>query len=247
MSLNAREFNAVCQAITQTVNGHVALPFGLIREQSLVSEIYSQLRSSAQLAQTTKLNLAATPRQSYKWPAKLMKVNRVQCEMEVGIATPGKPTKASIIDLVVFKKNPNVSLTVHQNGPGDIVQKISSTDVAAAIECKASPSKPNGQKKLYLKDLCDLYALASANGTDCFFVLLDKTQGLYGTPHQLTTAWTRDMAWRIPGLAPHMPCPLPPGVTIKPVRSVNARARSTKPSVWIFSIAGGGVGQYVLR
>lgn len=245
MALKNAEFNVVCNAIRQTLTDHITSPFGLIREQTLVSEIYRHLRNDKGIIQTTKAALQAPNPPAFKWPGSPT-VNRVQCEMQVDIKDATGAVRPSVIDLVVFQAGKQVSLTVHGNGPGDVIQQVNTVDVAAAIECKASPSKLDGQKKSYTKDLQDLYDLAASQGTDCFFVLLDKTQPLYGTPVPLTPAWAKHQNWCISSIRIGHRGISPRAVKTATSPGISSKSRTSKPSVWIFTVDGKNIGEYVL-
>lgn len=221
MALNNNEFDAVCGEIRAMLTHHIRNPFDLIREQSVVSEVYFRLRSNTKLLQMAPLTLSpkAPPGKShrYQWNYPL-DVNRVQCEMRISEFIPSHREKVKEIepspeatendesgktfgriDLVVLRKD-KVCLEVEKNGPGDVIKSVSVDYIDASLEFKACPLKNQWHK--VCNDLQDLYEIQlipnPRQPLDCFLVFLDKTQGLYGNVVPSTGWWkNRSRVWPI--------------------------------------------------
>lgn len=167
--------------ITQLLIAHRAQPFGILREAGVVAELRSLLLGvGGQLCGTAKCSfLEKDPRK--KLGARYIHasnqvVKRVQMEITVkyGLTSAAKTT----LDIAVFAKT--VTLLVAPNGPGDVIEQISTNDIVAGIEVKASPSIDPQERGKYLKDIENLLQLREHQGIAGFFVLLDKSQSLYG-------------------------------------------------------------------
>lgn len=223
MALNNQEFDAVCDAVRDMLIDHVKNPFDLIREQSVVSEVYCRLRSNTDLFKK-KAPLTLWPikppgiNKVYQWRNPVLNVNRVQCEMRIKEFNPSRDKKKNEteqsskaikkdksgerfgrVDLVVLRED-KVCLEVEKNGPGDVLNSVSVDYIDAAIEFKSCPLK--NQKDEVCNDLQDLYQAQlipnPRQPLDCFLVFLDKTQDLYGNVVPSTGWWRyRNRDWPI--------------------------------------------------
>jgi hypothetical protein len=189
--LRKTEARAVETAISRFLRAHRAQPFDILREVGTVAAIRSELvatgvwRESVKIALTEKAPLVRGPRYEHK-NADALRSSRVQLEVTVVDGTWRKT-----IDIGLLTRTPTLQLG--RNGPGDVLEQIGPASLAVAIEVKASPSVDPAQRGLYVEDLLALFRLSKRHRIQAHFVLLDRSQTLYG--HWSTPTGKRPIRW----------------------------------------------------
>lgn len=204
MPLTSPEDNAVQACIQDLLNAHVSLPFGILREHGVVSDLRGRLVHDPAFNVPIAPVFIGHPYQS-PGPRTPLDVRRIQQEIKLPLSSawlsgritfPSQQLKSAwqsvsatekTVDIAILSSAPQ--LTRKASGPGDVVARLNCQSMAGAIEVKASPSAQPGLKGDYVKDILALLDLARS-GIDGYFVLLDKSLDLYGSPgHPNAICW----------------------------------------------------------
>jgi len=143
-------------------------PFFDLREADPQARLFNGLRERLEPADVA-LTIRAHSRNSHSFPPAL-RTSRVHRELKLDGDLK--------IDIAVLRGE--VELTVHQNGPLDIIAPVRGRDLAAVIEVKAAPSR--NMWGAFRDDLAKLSSITNAY-PNCFgfFVAFDKSLHLGGT------------------------------------------------------------------
>ena len=171
------DLQAIRNAIRDVLEEHIRHPFHTLREVGIQSDLRDALRR--QLRPSFVALASPHPsegRVAASWSS-AHQTCRVALEMKI---TGPDISKSTSTDVVVLRAGDPVRLQWRGGGPGDAVAQIDAQHVAAAIEIKASPST-TAERRRYVRDVQRLSALQQ-NGSAGFFVVVDKSLALYGTP-----------------------------------------------------------------
>ena len=189
MALTPNEASDVENCIQGYMQDHVNRPFGILRERGVVSELRNRLERLVFPRPVSPAGFMHYPPKppyaasGFNRSGVVTDVLRVQQEIETAPFGTVRSGTVKQLDIAVLGQSPKLHCAA--NGPGDVVQWIGADSLDAAIEVKASPSVNADMKGEYVKDILALLNLRRGhpnNVSNCHFVLLDKSIGLYGQP-----------------------------------------------------------------
>lgn len=186
MPLTSTESRAVEDCLRELLRAHIAMPFGILRERGVVSELRNLLLEGPFQDSVRPQEIVQYPGRQGRQPTPCAyvrdgvdtRVHRVQQEIETALEGRVRSGSVKQLDIAVLRQAPTLHCAT--NGAGDVVQWVQPTSVDAAIEVKASPSTLNAQRGEYVKDIRALLQLAARHQITGYFLLLDKSLALYG-------------------------------------------------------------------
>lgn len=188
MALTTAEALGVEKCIRDFLQHHISRPFGILRERGVVSELRNRLEQGVFPNPVPPAGFMHYPPKppyaasGFNRSGVVTDVLRVQEEIETALLGTVRSGTVKQLDIAVLGTSPKLHCAA--NGPGDVVQWVDPGSLDAAIEVKASPSVNADMKGEYVKDILALLNLRRGhlNVGNCYFVLLDKSIGLYGQP-----------------------------------------------------------------
>jgi len=165
---------ALRTSIRKVLDEFVANPFFYLREFDPQARLLHEIRSGlspADVPATLKPHLG---HRRHQLPERV-RTSRAHAEMKL---------KGDRLDLVVFRSEPEVELSVYPAGALDVVARIlRPEDLTAVVEVKAAPSAT--QEDTFEDDLLKLAKITAAVPSCLgFFVLFDKSLPLGGATSQ---------------------------------------------------------------
>ena len=167
-------------AIVSALSFHRFHPFFIVREFGAVADLRERIRSGRSL----RAPAVANPKENakYRYDEVNLLMDRVQMEISVRQV---RPRYRKSIDLVVLRSSPTVS--VGNNGAGDVLEQFDLSDIDVAIEVKASQSADPASRGSYVQDIYALLRLREQSlkihpddPAHAYFVLFDRNDEVYG-------------------------------------------------------------------
>jgi len=190
MRLSNQQALSIQRQIETLLQGHIAQPFRILREAGVAAELRGLLLADPSFSSAIPAQVHPLAGKSPSLP-RTVQVASVQLEVTALLdANHGSVEPAKTLDIAILR--PGCALTYTRNAPGDVIRKIHSNDLTAAIEVKASPSNDLSTGGAYAKDIAALLRLASLAGVIGYFVLLDKSSALYGPESQSASPYDQN-------------------------------------------------------